>query len=65
MSESDLAAANSTTPTSGTDEDIPDGVDWWNVTQDDTTYDSGSLPLDVWGPLLPHDTGRMCYLLKS
>ncbi|KAK0203023.1 Metallo-dependent phosphatase-like protein [Desarmillaria ectypa] len=57
MSESDLAAANSTTPTSGTDEDIPDGVDWWNVTQGDATYDSSSLPLDVWGPLLPHDTG--------
>ncbi|KAK0457796.1 Metallo-dependent phosphatase-like protein [Desarmillaria tabescens] len=58
MSESDLAsAANTTAPTSGTDEDIPDGVDWWNVTQGDATYDSASLPLDVWGPLLPHDTG--------
>lgn len=33
------------------------GVDWWNVTQDTTTVDTTSLPLDVWSPLLPHDTG--------
>ncbi|EGN95034.1 hypothetical protein SERLA73DRAFT_125374 [Serpula lacrymans var. lacrymans S7.3] len=34
------------------------GVDWWNVsTSQDQTADGGSLPLDVWAPLLPHDTG--------
>lgn len=34
-------------------------VDWWNVTNnDETNFDSTSLPLDVWNPLLPHDTGR-------
>ncbi|KAL4078830.1 Metallo-dependent phosphatase-like protein [Scleroderma yunnanense] len=33
----------------------PSDTDWWNVTypQDD----SSSYPLDVWAPLLPHDTG--------
>ena len=36
------------------------GVDWWNVTNPSTSpVDSSSLPLDVWSPLLPHDTGCM------
>ena len=35
------------------------GVDWWNVTTPDENLDLSSLPLDVWSPLLPHDTGRM------
>jgi hypothetical protein len=34
------------------------GVDWWNVTTPDENIDMSSLPLDVWSPLLPHDTGR-------
>lgn len=34
------------------------GVDWWNVTTTDDKVDFASLPLDVWAPLLPHDTGR-------
>ncbi|EPT01283.1 hypothetical protein FOMPIDRAFT_1023369 [Fomitopsis schrenkii] len=35
-----------------------DGVDWWNVTAPERpTLDSTSLPLDVWDPMLPHDTG--------
>jgi hypothetical protein len=39
-----------------------EGVDWWNVTNsDDPKVDSSSLPLDVWAPLLPHDTGRAFY----
>ncbi|KAF5316200.1 hypothetical protein D9619_006271 [Psilocybe cf. subviscida] len=33
------------------------GVDWWNVTTTDDKVDFASLPLDVWAPLLPHDTG--------
>ena len=33
------------------------GVDWWNVTRPDEKIDYASLPLDVWSPLLPHDTG--------
>ena len=36
-----------------------EGVDWWNVTspEDVAAYDPASLPLDVWDPLMPHDTG--------
>jgi hypothetical protein len=35
-----------------------EGTDWWNVsTPGAETTDSASLPLDVWAPLLPHDTG--------
>jgi hypothetical protein len=35
-------------------------VDWWNVTNPGAnSVDSSSLPLDVWSPLLPHDTGCM------
>jgi hypothetical protein len=38
---------------------VPEGVDWWNVTKgQDGKVDPASLPLDVWAPLLPHDTGR-------
>ncbi|KAJ2934881.1 hypothetical protein H1R20_g2293, partial [Candolleomyces eurysporus] len=36
--------------------DSPD-VDWWNVTQPEDKLDYSSLPLDVWSPLLPHNTG--------
>lgn len=45
-------------PTSG---DHDADVDWWNVTTSTTSspFDSASLPLDVWAPLLPHDTGCM------
>lgn len=32
-------------------------VDWWNVTQPEDKLDYSSLPLDVWSPLLPHNTG--------
>ena len=36
-------------------------VDWWNVTSPTgTQYDPVSLPLDVWDPLMPHDTGCKC-----
>ena len=44
------------------------GVDWWNVTTEDKQPDSSTLPLDIWNPLLPHDTGcesyrkDMCFL---
>lgn len=40
------------------DTSVPEGTDWWNVTQPEgQTVDSASLPLDIWNPLLPHDTG--------
>ncbi|KAI0085829.1 Metallo-dependent phosphatase [Irpex rosettiformis] len=41
-------------PSSGA---IDGPVDWWNVTAPDETHDYASLPLDVWDPLMPHDTG--------
>nr|VWO97910.1 Zn(2)-C6 fungal-type domain-containing protein [Ganoderma boninense] len=37
---------------------VPAGVDWWNVsTNNPDTVDTASLPLDVWDPLMQHDTG--------
>jgi len=37
---------------------LPEGVDWWNISRPaDDTVDTASFPLDVWSPLLPHDTG--------
>ncbi|KAJ3540453.1 hypothetical protein NM688_g6225 [Phlebia brevispora] len=50
-------------------EDLPEGTDWWNVTspEDAMPFDPSSLPLDIWDPLMPHDTGfseidvRSCY----
>ncbi|KXN86602.1 putative inactive purple acid phosphatase 29 [Leucoagaricus sp. SymC.cos] len=41
----------------GSDGGNPDDVDWWNVTKTDDTIDYAGLPLDVWNPLLPHNTG--------
>lgn len=41
----------------GAGNSIPEGVDWWNVTSLEDKVDSSSFPLDVWAPLLPHDTG--------
>lgn len=32
-------------------------VDWWNVTKLEGGADTASLPLDIWHPLLQHDTG--------
>ncbi|KAI0072805.1 Metallo-dependent phosphatase [Panus rudis PR-1116 ss-1] len=33
-------------------------VDWWNVSETTAPqFDPVSLPLDVWDPLMPHDTG--------
>ncbi|KAJ7720584.1 Metallo-dependent phosphatase-like protein [Mycena maculata] len=58
-SPQDLSATNTTggAPTnSAPAEQIPEGVDWWNVTTEEQV-DSASLPLDVWAPLMPHDTG--------
>ncbi len=37
---------------------VPDGVDWWNVSAASETVDAASLPLDIWDPLMQHDTGR-------
>ncbi|THH27295.1 hypothetical protein EUX98_g6887 [Antrodiella citrinella] len=39
---------------------VDSGVDWWNVSSPDNMndqFDPTSLPLDVWDPLMPHDTG--------
>ncbi|KAI0714201.1 Metallo-dependent phosphatase [Cerioporus squamosus] len=35
---------------------VPEGVDWWSVTTTESV-DTASLPLDVWDPLMQHDTG--------
>lgn len=52
------AASSTNTSIGGSiSEDIPEGVDWWNVTSPGEKFDSSNLPLDVWAPLLPHDTG--------
>jgi hypothetical protein len=54
------------TPPTGDPEDgqpIPgndDETDWWEITPNqpwDATDDIESYPLDVWAPLLPHETG--------
>jgi hypothetical protein len=55
---SDVDDVDHPQPTSG---DHDADVDWWNVTASASANqsDSASLPLDVWNPLLPHDTGCM------
>ena len=39
---------------------VPPGTDWWDVETPEPEIESSSLPLDVWDPLMPHDTGCMC-----
>jgi hypothetical protein len=36
---------------------VPQGTDWWDVETPEPEIESSSLPLDVWDPLMPHDTG--------
>jgi hypothetical protein len=57
VDSADHEAENPSPPTSG---DHGADVDWWNITTNTTSpIDTASLPLDVWAPLLPHDTGCM------
>ncbi|PPR01694.1 hypothetical protein CVT24_001522 [Panaeolus cyanescens] len=52
------ANKTSATPSqSHTDTTADKSVDWWNVTSPAEPVDSSTLPLDIWSPLLPHDTG--------
>ncbi|TCD62378.1 hypothetical protein EIP91_006960 [Steccherinum ochraceum] len=61
----DLGATTNTPPPSGDVAEpglghVDSGVDWWNVSapaNPNDQFDAASLPLDVWDPLMPHDTG--------
>lgn len=58
QSQSPAPANTSTDLGAGdTSVELPDGVDWWNVTVAEDKADSSSFPLDEWTPLLPHNTG--------
>ncbi|KIY53010.1 Metallo-dependent phosphatase [Fistulina hepatica ATCC 64428] len=48
---------STTSTTNSNSSNVPPGTDWWDTGDDATQADIGSLPLDKWGPLLPHDTG--------
>ena len=59
VGQSPASALETTTPDNdGTVGTVPVGVDWWNVSTGAETIDTASLPLDVWDPLMQHDTGR-------
>lgn len=57
VSMNEAADTKAGTTTSGNTTNTPEGVDWWDVTESEDKVDNLSLPLDVWSPLLPHDTG--------
>ena len=63
VSDSADSAASALETTQGSSGDnpavgnVPPGVDWWNVSSGAETVDTASLPLDVWDPLMQHDTG--------
>lgn len=46
---------------------VPEGVEWWDhiASTAQSGEDSMSFPLDVWAPLLPHDTGRASQYMSS
>ena len=54
---SDTEVTTPSTESDGSDNDVSNGVDWWNVTTGDKVQDTSSFPLDKWMPLLPHATG--------
>jgi hypothetical protein len=58
LSSSSRPAPDDTRPNPAAGVELPNDVDWWNVTHEDNEIDYASLPLDVWSPLLPHITGR-------
>lgn len=58
-------ASNNSKPSTDLGSPSPEGVDWWNVTATNEATDYSSLPLDVWSPLLPHDTGRAWNIFTS
>lgn len=57
VSMNEAADTKAGTTTLGNTTNTPEGVDWWDVTESEDKVDNLSLPLDVWSPLLPHDTG--------
>ena len=64
IQEVPTAGAAASSGQTSEDVEVPSGqphetVDWWNVTspEDTVAYDPASLPLDVWDPLMAHDTG--------
>lgn len=60
MNHTGQGSGSVTEPQHGSD------VDWWNVTQHpDAKLDGNNFPLDVWNPLLLHDTGCTCYDLLA
>lgn len=44
---------------------VPPGTDWWDVETPEPEIESSSLPLDIWDPLMPHDTGCTCTFFFS
>ena len=53
-----VATDNTTKPGDDTDSNnLPEGTDWWDVETPEPEIESSSLPLDVWDPLMPYDTG--------
>lgn len=53
-----VATNNATTQNDNAGPDnVPPGTDWWDVETPEPEIESSSLPLDVWDPLMPHDTG--------
>ena len=58
-----VATDNTTTQDGDKTNSVPPGTDWWDVESPEPEVESSSLPLDVWDPLMPHDTGCMCTVL--
>jgi hypothetical protein len=62
--DGNVALDNTTTQSDKPGSDnVPPGTDWWDVETPEPEIESSSLPLDVWDPLMPHDTGRKCNIL--
>ena len=58
VTDDNITTNNATKPEDDTGSNgIPEGTDWWNVETPEPEIESSSLPLDVWDPLRPYDTG--------
>lgn len=65
VTDGQVSIDNTTTQNGDSGSDgVPEGTDWWDVEAPEPEIESSSLPLDVWDPLMPYDTGRTCAILN-
>ena len=64
VTDGQVSVGNTTTQNGNSGSDgVPESTGWWDVEAPEPEIESSGLPLDVWGSLMPHNTGRACTIL--